>query len=254
MKRAIRVAGALALSAILAGCVASSKYNKLMAEQTALQEEQTKLKTQLDAMTAENGQLKTAMEKARADSAAMAEERARLQAESQQAKAAVENTTSRYDTMLTALKSEVEAGNIKVKQYQNILTVDVAEKLFFDSGSATLKKTGQDVLKKVAGALGDSPDKMIRVMGHTDNVPLAKGAKFPTNWELSVARATNVVRFFQDQCKIDPRRLIASGRGEFSPVASNDTPDGRQQNRRIEIAIIDRSLVETTPPPAADQH
>jgi chemotaxis protein MotB len=129
--------------------------------------------------------------------------------------------------------------------------VDVAEQLFFSSGSATLKKGGQDVLQKVAAAVGQNPDKMIRVMGHTDNVPLAKTAKFASNWDLSVARATNVVRFLQDKCQIDPKRLVASGRGEFSPVASNDTAEGRQQNRRIEIAIVDRSLVEPSAMPAA---
>jgi chemotaxis protein MotB len=80
-------------------------------------------------------------------------------------------------------------------------------------------------------------------VGYTDNVPVAKSLQgtYPTNWELSVARATTVVRFLQDS-GVPPERMIASGRGEYDPVASNDTPEGRQKNRRIEIMLIDQSL------------
>jgi len=82
-------------------------------------------------------------------------------------------------------------------------------------------------------------------VGHTDNVPLAKSlqAVFPTNWELSVARATNVVRFLQE-VGIPPERMMASGRSEYDPVAPNDTPEGRQKNRRIEIMLIDKGLTD----------
>jgi chemotaxis protein MotB len=121
--------------------------------------------------------------------------------------------------------------------------VDLAEQIFFDSGRATLKKGGREVLKKVGAALKDYEDKVIRVVGHTDNVPVAKSLQttFPSNWELSVARATNVVRFLQE-AGVPPERMIPSGRGEYDPVAPNDTPEGRQKNRRIEIMLIDKSL------------
>jgi chemotaxis protein MotB len=124
-----------------------------------------------------------------------------------------------------------------------MLAVDLAEQIFFDSGRATLKAGGKDVLKKVGEALKGYENKVIRVVGHTDNVPLAKSLQgmFPTNWELSVARATNVVRFLQD-VGIPPERMVASGRGEYDPVAANDTAEGRQKNRRIEIMLIDQSL------------
>jgi len=123
-----------------------------------------------------------------------------------------------------------------------MLTVDVAEKIFFASGSSTLKASGKEVLQKVGAAIAGYPDKIIRVVGHTDNVPL-RGAM--TNWELSVMRATNVVRFLQDKSKIDPTRLVAAGRSEYQPVAANDTPEGRQKNRRIEITLMDKSYIET---------
>ena len=145
---------------------------------------------------------------------------------------------------MQGLSKEVEKGQLQVRQYQNMLAVDLAEQIFFDSGRATLKAGGKDVLKKVGDALKGYENKIIRVVGHTDNVTLAKSlqATFPTNWELSVARATNVVRFLQD-AGIPPERMIPSGRGEYEPVAPNDTPEGRQKNRRIEIMLIDQSLV-----------
>jgi len=142
------------------------------------------------------------------------------------------------------LASEVEQGQLQVKQYKNMLSVDLAEQIFFDSGRATLKAEGKKVLKKVGEALKGYENKIIRVVGHTDNVPVAKSLQgaFPTNWELSVARATNVVRFLQD-VGVPPERMVASGRAEYDPVAANDTPEGRQKNRRIEIMLIDKSLV-----------
>jgi chemotaxis protein MotB len=125
-----------------------------------------------------------------------------------------------------------------------MLSVDLAEQIFFDSGKATLKKEGKEVLKKVGDALKGYENKIIRVVGHTDNVKMAKAlqATFPTNWELSVARATSVVRFLQE-VGIPPERMLAAGRAEYDPVAPNDTPEGRQKNRRIEIMLLDKSLV-----------
>jgi len=138
--------------------------------------------------------------------------------------------------------------------------VDVAEQIFFDTGSFTLKKSGQEVLKKVGDAIANYPDKAIRVVGHTDNVPYKSGKW--TNWELSAMRATTVVRFLQDKSSIDPQRLVSAGRGQYEPVASNDTPEGRQKNRRIEITLLDKSYLETMAPqqattgtaPSGDSH
>src|SRR5262249_14723100 len=112
-------------------------------------------------------------------------------------------------------------------------------------GSAQLKDSGKDVLKKVAEALKAYPDKYVRVVGHTDNVPVAKAKDtFPTNWELSAIRSTNVVRFLQ-KAGVTPEHLIISARGEFNPIAQNDTADGRQKTRRIEIMLLDKTLVES---------
>jgi chemotaxis protein MotB len=153
-----------------------------------------------------------------------------------------QETKKQYDALVQGLSKEVEKGQLQVRQYRNMLSVDLAEQIFFDSGSATLKEGGKAVLKKVGGALKGYENKIIRVVGHTDNVPVLK-SPFPSNWDLSVARAITVVRFLQD-AGVPPQRMIAAGRGEYDPVAPNKTPEGRQKNRRIEIMLIDKSLAD----------
>jgi len=159
--------------------------------------------------------------------------------------AASRETQTEYDALVQKLTDEVQQGQLQVRRYKNMLTVDVAEQLFFDSGSANLKDTGKAVLKKVGESLRTYKDKIIRIVGHTDNVPIAQSlqARYASNWELSVARATMVVRFLQ-QSGVSAEQLIASGRAEYAPVADNDTPEGRKKNRRIEITLIDRDLAQ----------
>jgi chemotaxis protein MotB len=117
--------------------------------------------------------------------------------------------------------------------------VEMVDEILFDSGEATLKPGGVAVLQKVGAALKKVTDRPIEVQGHTDNVPI-KGAlaqRFPTNWELSAARATNVARFLQDQAGLDPTRLSATAYSEYQPRDTNDTDAGRRRNRRIEILL-----------------
>src|SRR5262245_51873536 len=213
MHRTFRIAGILLLALSAFGCVASSKYKKLQGEATALQSEQSKLQAQVTQLTDDNGKLKADVDRLQSESDALKAERETLQ--KQQAE-----TVNKYDDVVNQLSQEVSAGQLKIKQFQNMLTVDVAEQLLFASGSAVIKDSGKQVLKKVGEALCTVPDKIIRVVGHTDNVALGKSSRFPTNWELSVMRATNVVRFLQEQCNLEPGRLIASGRGPYEPVAS----------------------------------
>jgi chemotaxis protein MotB len=154
-----------------------------------------------------------------------------------------QQTQQQYQSLVQGLAKEVEKGQIQVRQYQNMLSVDLAEQIFFDSGSAVLKAEGKEVLKKVGAALKSYEEKIIRVVGHMDNVPLAKSLRevFPSNWELSVARSTTVVRFLQE-VGVPPERMIPAGRGEYDPIAANDTAEGRKKNRRIEIMLIDKGL------------
>jgi chemotaxis protein MotB len=115
----------------------------------------------------------------------------------------------------------------------------MVDEVLFDSGESALKPEGIAILRKVGSVLKKAEGRTIEVQGHTDNVPIrgALAQKYPTNWELSAARATNVVRFLQDEVDIDPSVLSAAARSEYQPRASNDTEEGRRQNRRIEILL-----------------
>ena len=146
--------------------------------------------------------------------------------------------------MLQSLKKEVEAGEVMVNQLADRLSVKILDKILFASGEATISGKGQSVLKRVGKVLASArdKDKIIRIEGHTDNVPIGPKIKdkFATNWELSTARATTVVRFLAESSKIPQDAFEAAGLGEYHPIAKNDTPQSRQQNRRIEIILYPR--------------
>lgn len=232
---------AIAVVLFASGCVSTGTFEKMQADKNGEIAVLHQDKAGLEKHIADQKQMivKLEQEKAAAEqkAAAAEQEKAALVAANQQRQ-------QQYDALVQGLAKEVEKGQLQVKQYKNMLAVDLAEQIFFDSGRANLKAGGKDVLKKVAEALKGYESKIIRVVGHTDNVPLAKSlqATFPTNWELSVARATNVVRFLQES-GIPADRMIPSGRAEYDPVALNDTPEGRQKNRRIEIMLLDKGLV-----------
>ncbi len=249
MKRHLRFGFAVLAAAVIAsGCVSSGTFKKMEAQKNdeisalqqqkaGLEKDNTGLKDKISSLEKDKTSLGQEKAAAQQQVAALEQQKASLMASSQQQQ-------QQYDALVQNLSKEVEKGQLQVRQYKNMLAVDLAEQIFFDSGKATLKKGGKEVLKKVGDALKGYENKIIRVVGHTDNVPVAKSlqATFPTNWELSVARATNVVRYLQE-VGVPPERMIPAGRAEYDPVASNDTPEGRQKNRRIEIMLIDKSLV-----------
>jgi chemotaxis protein MotB len=144
-----------------------------------------------------------------------------------------------YDSLVKDLESEITKGEIKVRQIRDRLSVQMVEKILFDSGKAEIKSEGKAVLEKVGNVLRTVQDKQIRVEGYTDAMPIGAGlrGKFPTNWELSTLRATTVLRFLQDKAGVDGKYLSAVGYGPHRPVAANDTEQGRAENRRIEIVL-----------------
>jgi len=239
-KSGIKLVGALIAAALAAGgCVSKGEFEKLQADKNQEIDGLQKQRDALDQHTKQLQSQRAALEKQQADLRAEVEN---LQRQKSQLETANVQTKSQYDGLIQNLNAEVQKGQLQVRQYKDMLTVEVAEQLFFDSGKATLKDTGKEVLKKVGEALKGYDDKMVRVVGHTDNVPIAT-AQFPSNWELSAARATTVVRFLQAN-GVPPERLTASGRGEFSPIAPNDDAEGRRKNRRIEITLIDKNLAQ----------
>ena len=161
--------------------------------------------------------------------------------------AAVQTHQSLEDEMRAMLESK----DVTISQLQGKLTVNILDRVLFDSGEADLKPAGAAVLRKIATILASHPTLKVHVIGHTDNVPIRSAARsrFPSNWELSTARATAAVRFLTEIAGVDPQRLGAVGYGEFRPVADNATPEGRARNRRIAITILSEELAgaDTTP-------
>jgi chemotaxis protein MotB len=151
----------------------------------------------------------------------------------------VRSVKKAHEDLLQEMKAEVAKEQITITELKGKLTVDVLEKILFDSGEAEVKPEGLEVLQRVSDVLKNVKDKAIRVEGHTDNIPI-KGQlakKYPTNWELSAARAINVTRFLQKQ-GIDPAVLSSTAYGEYKPIADNNTSEGRAKNRRIAIILL----------------
>ena len=139
--------------------------------------------------------------------------------------------------LLKALQPEISKGTVSVNQSGDALTINLASSLLFDSGQDQLKAGGTDALKRVGGVLTDFPDKQVHVAGYTDNVAI-KGAlqkKFPSNKELSDARAYSAARALRDGGV--STNLSAAGHGDSNPIASNNTDAGRAKNRRVEVII-----------------
>jgi chemotaxis protein MotB len=255
MNKAYLGSAAVAAALALGGCVTQDTYDKLEAQKSqeinSLQSQRSALERELEELRTQRAALegqKKLLEKDKAslerDQAMLRVQNEALDRERMKLLDASKQSQAQYDSLVRELNQEVQKGQLQVRQYKDMLTVDVAEQLFFDSGRATLKETGKEVLKKVADAIMSYNDKAIRVVGHTDNVPISGALQkvYASNWELSVARATTVVRFLQDS-GIAPERLVATGRAEYAPVAENDSPEGRQKNRRIEITLIDKNLL-----------
>jgi len=151
----------------------------------------------------------------------------------------VEKVSSTYENLLEKMKSEISQGQVTISELKGKLTVNMVDSILFDSGKAEVKAGGLEILGKVISILKDVKDKSIRIEGHTDNVQIvgALAKRYPTNWELSAARAINVARYLQDE-GIDPGQLAAVAYGEWKPVGDNDTEEGKAKNRRIEINLV----------------
>ncbi len=221
------------------GCVSAAKFDlaeKDLAERTkerdALAAQNDTLQKQVKSQSEEIDALKKSTEDLQVRVNELSPQAARA--------AQLEKATQTYQNLQKKLEKEIQEGQIQVKEMKDRLTVTMVDKVIFPSGSAEISKKGKEVLDKVITILKDVKDKRIQVEGHTDNVPIVSSLKkrFPTNWELSTGRATEVVRYLQEAGGLDPKQLSASGYGENQPVASNDTEEGRRKNRRIEIVLL----------------
>ena len=142
----------------------------------------------------------------------------------------------------TTLASEIKLKAVAMRREPDGLVISLREVGFFESGSARMKSASQGALDRIAGVLSKR-DYRLRIEGHTDNAPIHT-AQFPSNWELSTSRATEIVRLLILRDGFSPARLSAAGYAEYHPVASNLTPDGRGMNRRVDIVILGHALSE----------
>ncbi|EJO70353.1 MULTISPECIES: OmpA family protein [Leptospira] len=137
------------------------------------------------------------------------------------------------------LTDEIKKGQIRLKRFHNRLVINIDDKISFDSGSADLKKQILPALDKIKEILGNYPGNLIIIEGHTDNVPI-RTKKFSDNWQLSGERALSVLHYFLESKILDPRNFSLAGYGEFQPIVSNDTPENRALNRRVDIVVVPR--------------
>lgn len=138
-------------------------------------------------------------------------------------------------------RDELAGGDVKLAMTERGVVLTVLDRVLFDSGRAEIKTSAQDTLQKIAETLERTArGNRIYVEGHTDTDPI-RVSGWKSNWELSTSRATEVIHYFED-LGMDPAQLAASGYGEFNPVAENATPDGKQENRRVEIVITPKKL------------
>jgi len=231
---------------LLSGCISQSTYDLKAREAQTLASQKDDLQAQVKALASDVEALKKDKESLVREKDAVQKERDDLQAKNNElslkAEKAeqLEKATQTYQDLQKKLEKEIREGQVKITEMKNRLTMTMVDKIIFPSGSTEISKEGKKVLDKVISILKDVKDKRIQVEGHTDNVKIVSDLKkrYPTNWELSTARATEVVRYLQEAGGINPGILSATGYGEYQPVAPNDTDEGKHANRRIEIVLL----------------
>lgn len=165
--------------------------------------------------------------------------RGRVEALAQQ----IEVATNSQQRLETEMRGALESRDVAISELRGSLTVTILDRILFDSGDARLKPEGMQVLDKVAKVLAHYTNRPVQVFGHTDNVPIH--VKYPSNWELSTARAVAAVRYLTEHAGVEPGRLSAVGCGEFQPIAPNDRAEGRSRNRRIALVVLPELFAPT---------
>lgn len=202
--------------------------NLLKGQQTKAEEAEKKA----EALAAAEKRMKAKMEKTLAQAA---EEKAEFEAKLEAQK---QKEASSRASLEEKLNSAIASKNVVISRLQDKLRVDVADKILFDLGSANLLPGGKKVLDELALVLADSDAQTIQVAGHTDDLPIKSGSvRYPTNWELSAARALSAVRYLEEVCGIQGDKLAAVAHGQYQPRVPNDSAENRAKNRRIEILL-----------------
>ncbi|MCP4727369.1 MAG: OmpA family protein, partial [bacterium] len=192
-------------------------------------EELSKLKR---AYEKENNELKSQIDN-------LSEELASLKKLSDAQKQELNRMSQQADEFEKQLSEEIKNGEIRLKRLHEKIIINLDDRISFDSGSSKLKKDILLALDKISEILSKYAENRIRIEGHTDNVPIHT-RQFRDNWQLSTERALSVLQYLLKNAKLDPARLTAEGHGEYGPIVSNDTPENRSLNRRVDIVIVPR--------------
>jgi chemotaxis protein MotB len=221
-----------------------ANYDALKASYDALE---TNSSAALAANTKRNRELLAELE---AKEQALAAENARLEALKKELSdrsnrvAELEKVISDKDAAMTALKNAIsraltdfEGKGLTVEQRDGKVYVSMENKLLFGSGSWAVGTEGRRAVQQLGSVLGENPDIAVLIEGHTDNVPYQGSGQLTNNWDLSTKRATSIVNILRENASINPENLTAAGRGEYAPVATNSTPEGKAKNRRIEVIL-----------------
>lgn len=259
----VRLCGSLVLLGVGGlGCVGLGSHQEVVGERDALVERLQLLEASNASLSAERVSLLESLEDIREERTALdrnVQQLHKQEAELTSSLLARETELTRqnvevvrlrdtYKALVEDLESELAAGQIAIQELREGLQVHIADEILFASGSARLGTQGAQILLKVAGQLAKLPHA-IEVAGHTDNLPITGvlARRYPSNWELAGARAASVVRLFE-RAGVDPSRLVVVSHASTRPIASNDTPEDRSRNRRIEIHLKpSRSAPDTGP-------
>ena len=220
------------------------EYNTLNTKHAELKKEHINLGERYSAMMSDNFQRGYYYEEQLKNREAKIAQRERELAEGERRIKELERIIARQDSIAKRLNQLLrdtllgfKADELTIEIKQGKVYISMSDKLMFKSGSAEVESKGKEALTILGRVLNANPEFEISVEGHTDNVPITNSKIYKDNWDLSVARATSMVRLLTDTHRVDPLRVTASGRGEYNPKATNNTAVGRAQNRRTEIIL-----------------
>ncbi|MEP6261877.1 MAG: OmpA family protein [Gillisia sp.] len=137
-----------------------------------------------------------------------------------------------------SISDDSESDDIDITVDKTVVMINVSDKLLFNSGSYRVSNKANNLMQKLADVINSEPSMEVMIEGHTDSQTMVPGSHLQDNWDLSVRRATSIVRILQDKYKVDPAKLIAAGRSSYAPLAENDSKENRAKNRRTRIVII----------------
>ncbi len=193
----------------------------------------------LERIRAEKAELAQRLEKMEADKGDLLALKNELSSQVQAKEEEIAKLQGTYQELEAKMKEEIAKGDIRLSKAGGRIKVDLVDKILFDVGDASISTRGAGVLSRVGAVLANVKDKKIQVSGHTDDLAISERLRdrYPTNWELASARASNVVRFLEEKASVPGRRLVAAAYGPWEPISSNKTASGRARNRRIEIVL-----------------